>query len=60
MAEDNNDVENLTRNKSSYGPLDHLKHLLRIGYDYKSIVIKNFLNDNALNLSEKELLELSK
>lgn len=46
------DAESVTRNKT-YGALDHLQHLLRIGWSPDSQLIKKFLKEN--NLSEGNL-----
>lgn len=52
MDELNLDAESVTRNKT-YGALDHLQHLLKIGWSPDSQLIKKFLKEN--NLSEGNL-----
>lgn len=52
MTEINLDAESVARNKS-YGPLDHLQHLLKIGWTPDNQLIKKFLKEN--NLSEEDL-----
>ena len=54
MNELNIDAESITRNKS-YGPSDHLLHLVKIGWSPDSQLIKKFLREN--NLSEKDLAD---
>lgn len=50
------DAEGSTRNKS-YGPHDHLAHLLKIGHKSDSIIIRNFVQEHQLQDSLKEFLE---
>lgn len=52
MSELNLDAESVTRNKS-YDSLQHLEHLLKVGWSSDSPLIKKFLKEN--NLSEKEI-----
>ena len=52
MNELNLDAESVTRNKS-YGPKEHLHHLIKIGWSSNSPLIKNFLKEN--NLTEDDL-----
>lgn len=52
MTELNLDAESVARNKT-YGPLDHLQHLLKIGWTPDNQLIKKFLKEN--NLSEEDL-----
>ena len=47
MDEQNLDAESVTRNQV-YGNLDHLQHLLKIGWSPDSHVIKKFLIANNL------------
>ena len=47
MNELNIDAESITRNKT-YSSLDHLQHLLKIGWAPDSILIKKFLTGNSL------------
>lgn len=53
MAELNLDAESVTRNKS-YGAIDHLEHLLKIGWMPDSPLIKNFLSQNGLTNNDLE------
>lgn len=46
------DAESITRNKT-YNQLDHLKHLIKVGWAPNSQLIKKFLREN--NLSEDDL-----
>ena len=41
------DAEGVTRNRQ-YGPGDHLRHLLRIGYQQDSVIIKQFVQEHNL------------
>ncbi len=52
MNELNLDAESITRNKT-YGPFDHLHHLLKIGWSPDSQLIKKFLTQN--NLTSEDL-----
>lgn len=52
MTELNLDAESITRNKT-YGALDHLEHLLRVGWPPDSQLIKKFLKEN--NFSNNDL-----
>ena len=52
MNELNLDAESVTRNKS-YDALDHLQHLLKIGWTSDSPLIKKFLTEN--NLSNNDI-----
>lgn len=54
MNELNLDAESIARNKS-YGPMEHLQHLLKVGWSPDSLVIKKFLAEN--NLTNKEFEE---
>ncbi|OGI10444.1 MAG: hypothetical protein A3I68_09220 [Candidatus Melainabacteria bacterium RIFCSPLOWO2_02_FULL_35_15] len=54
MNELNLDAESITRNKT-YGPSEHLQHLLKIGWSADSQLIKKFLIEN--NLSNNDLAE---
>lgn len=57
MNELNLDAESVTRNKT-YGPIEHLQHLLKIGWSPDSQLIKKFLIEN--NLSNNDLVEAIK
>ncbi len=57
MNELNLDAESITRNKT-YGPLEHLQHLLKIGWSPDSQLIKKFLIEN--NLSNNDIAESMK
>lgn len=57
MNELNLDAESITRNKT-YGPIDHLQHLLKIGWSPDSQLIKKFIIEN--NLSNNDLIEAIK
>ena len=61
MTELNLDAESVTRNKS-YGAIEHLEHLLKIGWLPDSPLIKKFLNQNSLtnNDLEASIAKLSK
>lgn len=61
MTELNLDAESVTRNKS-YGSLDHLEHLLKIGWLPDSPLIKKFLSQNGLTNNDVEtvIAKLSK
>lgn len=52
MNELNLDAESIARNKT-YGPIDHLQHLVKIGWTADSQVIKKFLVNN--NLTNEDL-----
>lgn len=52
MTELNLDAESVTRNKS-YGAIDHLQHLIKVGWSPDSPVIKKFLKEN--NLTDNDL-----
>lgn len=52
MNELNLDAESVTRNKT-YDALDHLQHLLKIGWLPDSPLIKKFVSEN--NLSRDDL-----
>lgn len=52
MNELNLDAESITKNKS-YGALDHLQHLLKLGWSPESQLIKKFLIEN--NLTKEDL-----
>ena len=52
MNELNLDAESVTRNKS-YGGIDHLQHLLKVGWSQDSPLIKKFLKEN--NLTDNDL-----
>ena len=54
MNELNLDAESITRNKT-YGPAEHLQHLLKIGWSPDSQLIKKFLTEN--NLTNNDLTE---
>ncbi|MDJ0626265.1 MAG: hypothetical protein QNJ31_07875 [Candidatus Caenarcaniphilales bacterium] len=52
------DAEGSTRNKN-YGPQDHLLHLLKVGHQPDSVIIKNFVQEHNLydffeNLPQKK------
>lgn len=49
MNELNLDAEGVTRNKN-YGAVDHLQHLLKIGWSPDSQLIKKFMRENGLTL----------
>lgn len=53
MEDNKLDAESVARNKSA-GPLEHLEHLLKIGWDPNSPLIKRFLKDNYLSESDVE------
>ena len=57
MNELNLDAESITRNRT-YGPFEHLQHLLKIGWSPDSQLIKKFLIEN--NLSNNDLVEAIK
>lgn len=57
MNELNLDAESITRNKT-YGGIEHLQHLLKIGWSPDSQVIKKFLIES--NLSNNDLAEAIK
>lgn len=48
MSDGVNDAESVTRNKR-YTELDHLKHLIKLGYEPDSIIIRRFLETSALS-----------
>lgn len=50
------DAEGSTRNRN-YGPQEHLAHLLKIGYETDSVVIKNFVLAHQLEDYLDELIE---
>ncbi len=52
MAELNLDAESITRNKT-YGAVDHLQHLLKIGWTPDSQIIKKLMKEN--NLTNEDL-----
>ena len=52
MAELNLDEESIKRNKS-YGAIEHLQHLLKIGWSSDSQIIKKLIKEN--NLSKEDL-----
>lgn len=57
MNELNIDAESVTRNKS-YDALNHLEHLLKIGWSQDSPVIKKFLiSNNLTNQNVSSILE---
>lgn len=47
--ESQQDSETSSRNKS-YGAQDHLAHLLKIGYQKDSLIIKDFVLKNNLEI----------
>lgn len=51
MTDLNLDAESITRNKK-YGSLEHLQHLLKIGWIPESQLIKKFLAVNNLSKSD--------
>ena len=53
MNELNLDAESIARNKT-YGPTDHLQHLLKIGWSPDSPLIKKYIKEN--NLTDNDLL----
>lgn len=57
MNELNLDAESITRNKS-YGAIDHLHHLLKIGWSPDSPLIKKYLKEN--NLTDNDLSDTLK
>ncbi len=57
MNELNLDAESITRNKT-YGGIEHLQHLLKIGWSPDSQLIKKFLLEN--NLSNNDIIEAIK
>lgn len=48
------DAEGSTRNKN-YGPQDHLMHLLKVGHQPDSVLIKNFIQEHNLEEFFKSL-----
>lgn len=52
MTELNLDAESITRNKT-YNAIDHLLHLIKIGWSPDSPLIKSFIKEN--NLTEQDL-----
>ena len=46
------DAESIARNKT-YGAIDHLQHLLKIGWSTDSPLIKKYLKEN--NLTDNDL-----
>lgn len=52
MNELNLDAESITRNKT-YGVIDHLQHLLKVGWLPNSPLIKKYLKEN--NLTDNDL-----
>jgi hypothetical protein len=57
MSEDLSiDAEGATRNRS-YGPVDHLRHLLKIGYTTDSTVIKSFVLEHNLEGALQDILD---
>lgn len=54
MNEQSIDAESVTKNKN-YNSLDHLSHLLKIGWGPHSQLVKKFMLEN--NLSDKDLKE---
>lgn len=56
MSEEALDAENTTRNKK-YTETDHLKHLLKVGHQLDSPLIRRFASENGL---EAELKKLAK
>lgn len=51
MNELNLDAESITRNKT-YDALDHLHHLLKVGWPSDSNLIKKFLTSNSLTTND--------
>ena len=54
MNEQNIDAESVTKNKN-YDSMDHLCHLLKIGWGPDSQLVKKFMLEN--NFSNKDLKE---
>lgn len=54
MNEPNVDAESVTKNKT-YNSMDHLCHLLKIGWGPHSQLVKKFMLEN--NLSDRDLKE---
>lgn len=52
MNEQSIDAESVTKNKN-YSSLDHLSHLLKIGWGPHSQLVKKFMIEN--NISDKDL-----
>ncbi len=50
------DAEGSTRNKS-YGPQEHLTHLIKVGHKSDSVIIKNFVQLHQLEDALKALTE---
>ncbi|MDX1920928.1 MAG: hypothetical protein SFU25_09375 [Candidatus Caenarcaniphilales bacterium] len=48
------DAEGSTRNKN-YGPGEHLQHLIKIGYELDSSIIKTFVETHSLHEHFEEL-----
>ena len=56
MAEEESlDAESSTLSKNN-GPIDHLKHLLKLGWDHQGPLIKNFVERHDLNQELREIL----
>ncbi|NQY79474.1 MAG: hypothetical protein HRT47_04085 [Candidatus Caenarcaniphilales bacterium] len=55
MSEEILDAEASTLNKNS-GPIDHLKHLLKIGWASNSPLIQSFVEKHSLHRELKQLL----
>ncbi|MBI1858575.1 MAG: hypothetical protein HYR97_05625 [Candidatus Melainabacteria bacterium] len=51
MSELNLDAESITRNKS-YGAMQHLQHLLKIGWLPESPLVKRFILENQLSTKD--------
>jgi len=51
MSELNLDAESITRNKS-YGAMQHLQHLLQIGWLPESPLVKRFILENQLSTKD--------
>ena len=55
MSEEILDAEASTLNKNS-GPIDHLKHLLKSGWDSESPLIRSFVEKHSLHRELKQLV----
>ncbi len=57
VDEQNLDAESITRNKA-FGGMDHLQHLLKVGWAPDSQLIKKFLLENSLSNNDlKEVIQ---
>ena len=56
MSDESLDAENSTRNKS-YDASDHLRHLIKLGHQHNSHIIKNFVTEHELQAELREILQ---